>query len=220
MQLPLLCRVSSCCTSLSFSRYVGKSLFCGQSPTIIVSRIIISHLTGLRKKRQTSVLLFSILNRKPVRFHHRFCWNQRILYFWLFFLKSASKPIKKKGKVNLSLMFYFNIMLTSDIHLTFLNVHLFKKSVLGHCQEFADAVMIRIVFISSPSEKLAKCTCKQLICKTGNKEHTYENTLNLTHQKRNVNQIKSIMGFLFYLTFVEIKNFNSLKKKNFNTSHW
>ena len=88
-------------------------------------------------------------------------------------------------------------MLTSNIHLTFLNVYLFKKSVLGYCQEFADAVMIRIVFISSPSEKLAKCTYEQLICKTGNKEHTYENTLNLTHQKRNENQIKSIMGFFF-----------------------
>lgn len=118
------------------------------------------------------MLLFAILNWKPVRFHHRFCQNQRILCFWLSFLKSASKLIKKKGKVNVSLMFYFNIMLTSNIHLTFLNVCLFKKSILGYCQEFGDAVMIRIVF--------PKCFYQQPIRKIGK---MYIQTANLQNRK-------------------------------------
>lgn len=174
MQLPLLCRMSSCCTSLSFSRYVGEMTLlwtvshhhCKQDYYFSFNRP-----QKERGKHRAPVLHPEL---KACQVSSQVLLKPKdTIFFGFSFWNLPVSLSRKKRKVNLSLMFYFNIMLTSNIHLTFLSVYLFKKSILGYCQEFADAVMIRIVFISSPSEKLAKCTYKQLICKTGNKKRTH-----------------------------------------------
>ena len=82
------------------------------------------------------MLLFSILDWEA-------CWvftigfdkTKEYCVFGIPFLKNLPVSLSRKKRLNLSLTFYFNVMLGPNIHLTFLNVYLFKKSVLGYCQE-------------------------------------------------------------------------------------